>query len=126
MVHRWGLVMKIYSSETHGFMIFEVKEVIHLNSNISDLEQMAENAAKAGYKHIAVTFPPQSELSSLSIASLVKCGFTLQDMQGQFAIIAPSKQVYELIRDLELSTVIATVRNREELSTIKNGTVNGG
>jgi hypothetical protein len=118
MVRKGGL-MKIYSYEKHGFMIFRIDEIIHLNSNISHLESMAENAAKAGYTFIAVTFPAQSELSSLSIATLVKCGFKLQDMGGQFAVLHPNRQIFEIIRDLELHSVIATAKDEEALWAIK-------
>jgi hypothetical protein len=115
--------MRIHSFEKHGFMIFQFQEIIHLNSSISDLENLVRNAAKAGFKFIAVSFHPESDLSSLSISSLVKCGFLLQDAGGRFVVLSPGKQIYDLVNDLELSSIIGIAENEEELEVLKNKAV---
>jgi len=107
--------MEIIVSEEKGFHLFRVRENLTLDSNLADLKVKVREYLADGAKNIALSFTPQSRLSSMAIGALLTLQSAITEHGGRMAIVQSSEMDMELLETLSFTCVIDMFKNENEL-----------
>lgn len=107
--------MQIESFYKNDIHIFRIKEDLHFNSDLSELKELIDENLEKGIVNIAVSLTPDSNLSSMSIGTLLQCNTMIKGNGGKLTIVQPNEADYELLEALSLNCLINTYKSEEAM-----------
>lgn len=107
--------MGIDTTDTHGYRLFSINENLGAGSDISELHNLVQGALDDGHRRIALSFRPDSYLSSRVIATIVRCLASIQEADGEIALVLPSRQLQECIELIGFTELVRSVSATDQL-----------
>ncbi len=103
------------SYQNGKYHIIKINEVLHLTSNITDLEPMIEKLLDDNVLHIAIQFKNGSYLCSQTGAVIVRCWESIKDRGGTLALINVNKDIHDFLTVIDFDSLIRIYNTEEEL-----------
>jgi anti-anti-sigma factor len=107
--------MNIKRHEKNAHVVLKVTEDLGIRSDLSELRDAVEHCLDKGARNIAVSFTPNSFLSSRAVAVCAQCVGLVHERGGRLAIIRPNEQIRELLGITDLMAHVAVVQSENEL-----------
>jgi anti-anti-sigma factor len=107
--------MKIVSTYRRGYQILKIDENLTLNSDITDLRTIVEDYVQKGPINIALEFTKDSYLYTKSIAVLVQCLETIQEHGGRMAVIAPNRDIVDVLETIGFINLVKIYGSEEDV-----------
>jgi hypothetical protein len=104
------------TTQVAEYRVLTATQDVNLYSDISELQEMVDQALADGVKHVAVRFTPNSYLLSRSMAVLVRCIEVVADEGGSFAILDPNEQILDFLAVVDQERKIRYYRDEQELA----------
>lgn len=92
--------------------IFNEQKVI---SDLTELSALVQGYIANGTKHVAISFSCASYLFSDPISVLVNCYKKIKDVQGTLCLIEPQEELLDLLRQLNLDSLVDIYNSEDEL-----------
>ncbi len=107
--------MNIETTDLHGYRLFSINENLGANSDIAELHNLVQSALDEKCRKIALSFRPDSYLSSRVIATIVRCLACVREDGGEIALVLPSRQLQECIELIGFTELVRSVWSVDEL-----------
>lgn len=107
-------------SETYqkgNYHIITINEVLHLTSNIAELETIVNELLEKNIVHIAIHFMDGSYLCSQTGAVIVRCWENIKDRNGTLALININKDILDFLTVIDFDSLIKIYKSEDELVT---------
>ncbi len=105
-------------SETYqkgNYTVIKFLKVLHLTSNILELETIVDNRLKENRINIAIHFKEGSYLCSQTGAVLVRCWENIKDHEGDLTLINVNKDIHDFLTVIDFDSQIKIYDSEEEL-----------
>jgi anti-anti-sigma regulatory factor len=107
-------------SETYQkgkYQIISINEVLHLTSNITELETIIGNLLDNNALHIALRFMDGSYLCSQTGAVIVRCWEAIKDRGGTLSLINVNRDIHDFLAVIDFDSLIKIFKSEEELDS---------
>ena len=102
-----------------NYQIINIQEVLHLTSNITELETIVDELLNNNNLHIAIHFKNGSYLCSQTGAVIVRCWENIKDRNGTLALINVNKDILDFLTVIDFDSLIKIYKTEDELVTAK-------
>jgi len=105
-------------SKRHNLGKFLVIEISYEFSVIADLQELdifVDGLIAHGNLFIAVRFSEISYIYSGALGVLIKAAKRIREQHGQIVLLEPNREVHDIIRTVNLDTIIRMFDSEEEL-----------
>ncbi len=106
------------SYQKGSYTILKFNEVLHLTSNILELETIIDELLNKNIIHIAVQFKEGSYLCSQTGAVLVRCWENIKDQNGDLALIHVNKDIRDFLTVIDFDSLIKIYESDDELLSV--------
>ena len=105
-------------SETYTkahYHVIKIKEVLHLTSDINELDTIVEQLLDNKALHIAVHFMDGSYLCSQTGAVIVRCWENIKEREGTLALINVNKDILDFLKVIDIDSLIKLYDSEKDL-----------
>jgi hypothetical protein len=106
--------MDIEPVESHGTMIFRVREKIHADSEIDEIAVRVERELEQGRKKIALSFLPNTYPYSPVLGTLARCHRSAERFGVRLAVIAHTAEFIDILMETRLDRIFDIWRSEKE------------
>ncbi|MBD3240906.1 MAG: hypothetical protein GF331_10000 [Chitinivibrionales bacterium] len=107
--------MSIEATDLRGYRLFSITENLGAGSDISELQNLIQLALDEGYRRFALSFRPDSYLSSRVLATIVRCFVYIEEAGGEVVLVLPSTQLKECIQLLGFTELVRIADSTDDL-----------
>lgn len=101
------------------FHVIKINEILHLNSDISELENIINDFVNKNIITIAIHFSDGSYLTSRSGATLIRCWEMIKEHNGMMALLNVNKDIRDFLAIIDLDSLIKICDSEDELASIE-------
>lgn len=105
-------------SETYtkaNYYVIKINEVLHLTSDITELNTIVEQLLNKNIVNIAIHFMDGSYLCSQTGAVIVRCWENIKDRQGTLALININKDILDFLKVIDIDSLIKLYDSEKDL-----------